>query len=179
MLCLVCLSTGFVARAQLAASQMPAPALRLPELEVKLDAPSPDRQPLRPQMSLAYFPFQSYLSVSSNTTRVFWVEYRLQANTFFTNMNMELAARINLRRLPQISYYTGLGYSANPAARVAGLPLSNGYFLDFGARMSPFERYPAAQLIFELSPYVNRLWNGGNLRVNLGLAYCFERSPKN
>ena len=174
ILAIICLSMGCAASAQLATNPTSAPTARTTELEAK-----PTNQPVQPQISLAYFPFQSYLSLASNTTRIFWVEYRLQANTFFTNMNMELAARINLRRLHRISYYTGLGYSANPAARVAGLPLSNGYFLDFGARMSPFERYPAAQLIFELSPYVNRQWNGGNLRVNLGLAYSFVRTPKN
>lgn len=124
------------------------------------------------QIAISYFPFVSTLSVATNTEKWIWGDYKIATNTFVSNLNMELSPKVNLRRGPIANYYLGPGISFNPANSFSDLPLINGYFLDMGARIKPL-KHKHFQVVFEISPYVNRAFTGGNLRTLLGVAYNF------
>jgi hypothetical protein len=53
------------------------------------------------------------------------------------------------------------------------LPTTNGYFIDFGMRASPFEKFNNLQIVFEISPYFNIEISSGNLRIRIGFAWNF------
>jgi hypothetical protein len=125
------------------------------------------------QVVVGYFPFQSLVSVSSNVDKRVFAELKLETNTFFSNLNTELSPKVNIKRGPQANYYVGAGISINPANAFGSLPLTNGYLMDVGVRLKPIEKYKAFQVVFELSPYLNRTLNGGNLRSRLGVAFSF------
>jgi hypothetical protein len=131
------------------------------------------------QVSVSYFPIQSVLAISSNTERLVWADYKVETNTFFSNLNMELSPKINFRRTPAVNYYSGAGISFNPAYQASDLPIVNGYFLDLGVRIKPIRQYRNLQLVFEVSPYLNKEFNGGSLRTRLGISYNFTRKITN
>ena len=128
------------------------------------------------QVSIGYFPFQSLLSITSSTEKIFWADFKLEANTFASNLNMEISPKINFKRTDCVNYYFGLGWSFNPTNAYSDATITNGYFLDFGARIKPLSNWRNLQLVFELSPYVNGDFTGGNLRARLGLAWNFGKS---
>ncbi|HEY5123305.1 MAG TPA: hypothetical protein VIK14_06165 [Ignavibacteria bacterium] len=127
------------------------------------------------QVAVSYYPFQSILSVSSNTEKLFWVDYKIETNTFILNLNMELSPKFNLKRSERVNYYVGPGISFNFTNATADLPLTNGYFIDTGVRIKPIKKYKNIQLVFEISPYINSEFSGGNLRTRLGISYNFNR----
>lgn len=131
------------------------------------------------QVAISYYPFQSLLSVSTNTEKLFWADYRIETNTFISNLNMELSPMLNIKRTERVNYYLGAGVSFNPAYAVSELPVLGGYFIDTGVRIKPFPKYKGVQILFEISPYVNARLSGGNLRTRLGLAYNFSRKKTN
>ena len=131
------------------------------------------------QIAISYYPFQSQLSVSTNTEKFFWADYRIETNTFISNINMELSPMFNIKRTTFANYYIGPGINFNPAYAKTDLSVMNGYFIDFGVRAKPFQKYTGIQVLFEISPYVNTKFSGGNLRTRLGIAYNFNRSKKN
>lgn len=126
------------------------------------------------QVAVSYFPFQAILSVSSPVDKLVFIDYKLETNTFFSNMNMEFSPKLNLVRREKVNYYTGLGWNFNPMNAYANLPISNGYFVDFGLRAKPFDQLKNLHVVFELSPYVNSNFTGGNLRSRLGVAWSFH-----
>lgn len=130
------------------------------------------------QVAIGYFPFQSLLSVSTNTDKRLFADLKIETNSFFSNINMELSPKINVKRQEKVNYYAGLGISINPANPFADLSVINGYFTDFGMRATPFEKFKNLQIVFEISPYVNREFNGGNLRSRIGVAWNFTRKTK-
>lgn len=123
------------------------------------------------QVSIGYYPFQSLLAVSTASDCLLWAEYKLETNTFMSNLNMELSPRLNIKRTAQAKYYVGAGISFNPINQFADLSVLNGSFIDIGTRIKPLKTQPSLQVIFEISPYVNRTFDGGNLRTRLGLAW--------
>ncbi len=125
------------------------------------------------QIAFTYHPIQSIFSISSNTEKLIFCEYKIETNTFASNMNMELSTKINVKKTDWVNYYVGPGISFNPAYSFVNLSIFNGYLLDVGARIKPIQKYKNIQLVFELSPYINREFNGGNLRTRLGVAYNF------
>ncbi len=127
------------------------------------------------QIAISYFPFQSILSVSTNTDKRFFGDFKIETNNFISNFNMEISPKVNLIRLENINYYTGIGISINPVNSYANLPITNGYFFDFGMRANPFKKLNNLQVVFEISPYINKEINGGNLRTRLGLAWNFTK----
>jgi hypothetical protein len=135
-------------------------------------------QSLRSQVAVSYFPFQSVLAISSNTERLLWADYKLETNTFAGNMDMELSPKLNFNRTEAVNYYTGPGVSFNPAYTFSDLTVLNGYFLDFGVRVKPFSRNRSFQVVFEISPYANKNFNGGSIRTRLGLGWNFNRVKK-
>jgi hypothetical protein len=130
------------------------------------------------QVAISYFPFQSILSVSSNTDKRLFADFKIETNNFVSNLNMEFSPKFNLKSLEKVKYYTGIGISINPVNSFANLPITNGYFIDFGMRAKPFEKLNNLQVVFEISPYVNQEMNGGNLRTRIGIAWNFTRKTK-
>lgn len=125
------------------------------------------------QVSVGYYPFQSLLAVSTASDRLLWAEYKLETNTFMSNLNMELSPRINIKRTAQSKFYIGAGISINPINQFSELSALNGSFIDIGTRIKPLKTQPGFRVIFEISPYVNRTFDSGNLRTRLGLAWEF------
>ncbi len=130
------------------------------------------------QVAVSYFPFQSILSVSTNTDKRLFADFKIETNNFISNFNMEFSSKFNMKRLEKVNYYTGIGISINPVNSYANLPITNGYFIDFGVRAKPFEQFNNLQIVFEISPYVNKEINGGNLRTRIGIAWNFRRKTK-
>lgn len=125
------------------------------------------------QVAIGYYPFQSILSISTNTDKRLFADLKLETNNFISNFNTEISAKVNIKRLERINYYTGIGISVNPVNSYSDLPIINGYFIDFGIRAKPFEKLYNLQVVFEISPYINQDIDGGNLRTRLGLAWNF------
>jgi hypothetical protein len=127
------------------------------------------------QITISYYPFQSVLALSSNTEKLMFGDYRVETNTFATNLNMDLALMFNLKRTETVNWFLGAGFSFNPVYsayyQLVGI---NGYFLPVGVRVKPFEKNRHVQVVFELAPYVSSDFNNGNLRTRLGLAYNFR-----
>lgn len=130
------------------------------------------------QVAISYYPFQSILSVSTNPDKKLFVDFKIETNNFVSNFNMEFSPKINIKRSEKVNYYFGIGISINPVNSFANLPTTNGYFIDFGVRAKPFEKHNNLQIVFEISPYVNREINGGNLRTRIGIAWNFVRKTK-
>lgn len=130
------------------------------------------------QVAISYFPSQSILSVSTNTDKRLFGDFKMETNNFISNFNMEFSPKFNFKRLEKVNYYAGIGISINPISSFANLPITNGYFIDFGMRAKPFEKLNSLQVVFEISPYVNREINGGNLRTRIGIAWNFTRKTK-
>ncbi|NVK75091.1 MAG: hypothetical protein HWE24_16600 [Oceanospirillaceae bacterium] len=125
------------------------------------------------QVAVAYYPFQSEISVSTDTEKVVWGDLRIQANTFFANMNFEPSVMVNLSRQAYVNYYLGAGVNLNFFNPASDLPLINGYALDIGARIKPFTSHPGIQIIFEIAPYANYSFDSGLLNARLGVGYQF------
>lgn len=130
---------------------------------------------LKAQFAIGYFPFQSVVAVNSNTEKLLFADYRMETNTFLSNLNMELGAMFNIKRGSSVNYYTGAGASFNIGNIFQEIPFMNGYAATLGSRIKPLEENKNVQIIFEISPYINREFAGGNIRTRLGVAYNFTR----
>jgi len=129
------------------------------------------------QVAISYFPFQSILTISTNTEKILFIDYKIETNNFISNLNMEFSPKFNLTRKVAINYYIGAGLSFNPANLNADLPITNGYFMDFGLRAKPFIKIRNLQIVFEISPYINKEFKSGNLRTRIGLSWNFTIKP--
>jgi hypothetical protein len=127
------------------------------------------------QVAVTYIPFQSLLGVSTDTENRFWLDYKLETNTFFQNLNMEISPKINIRQSEFSNIYLGSGVSFNPINKASELSVINGYMIDVGIRIKPLVKVKNAQLVFEISPYVNRTFTSGYLRTRLGIAWNFSK----
>jgi hypothetical protein len=123
------------------------------------------------QIAVSYYPFQSILSVSSNADKLLWADFRLEANTFFSNINLELDGMINLKRTEMINYYSGIGINVNPFYTVEGLEFVNGFTFNFGVQIKPLQKHKKFHIIFEVGPYFNKYFDGGTFRTLLGVSY--------
>ena len=85
---------------------------------------------------------------------------------------------INLRRDEGVNYYCGSGINFNLFNQTYDESFLNGYYFTIGSRIKPLKETRNVYLIFELSPYANRNFNGGSLRTNLGISYWFEKLEK-
>ncbi|MFK7907354.1 MAG: hypothetical protein AB8B69_19620 [Chitinophagales bacterium] len=132
-------------------------------------------QPLSAQASLGYYPFQSELSITSNTNKILWGDMRLLTNTFWGNITVEPALMVNIKKSKFVNYYTGVGVNCNFFNGFNDVSVINGYSLNFGARIKPIENAPNLQCIFEIAPYMNQSFDGGLLKTRLGLAYQFKK----
>lgn len=126
------------------------------------------------QVAISYEPFQNLIGISSNMENLFWVDFKFETNSFLSNLNIELSTKYNYIIKENINYYTGIGLVMNPTNGFNDLPLTNGYFVDFGVRIKPLKEDRNAQLFFEISPYINQEFSGGYLRSRLGISYNFN-----
>ncbi|UHG91882.1 hypothetical protein [Spirosoma oryzicola] len=129
------------------------------------------------QASVAYYPFNSVVTVSSNADRAIWLDARFQTNTAFESLSTTLCPMVNIVRREQVNYYAGLGIRANFLNGIDNRDVLEGYSLHFGVRAKvPF--IPNLRAAFELSPYSRKDFKYGIMQTYLGLAYQFSKKPK-
>lgn len=133
---------------------------------------------LQSQICISYFPFQSVLSISTNTNKRLWLDFKTETNTFASNLNMEISPKVNYKINNYSFYYLGMGSGFNPSRIGTESGWINGYFVDWGIRFKPLKKEQRFQLAFELSPYINKTFSGGNLRTKLGIAWNFNPRVK-
>jgi hypothetical protein len=78
---------------------------------------------------------------------------------------------VNIKRTDWINYYSGVGINVNPFYGLESLPFTNGYVLSTGIRVKPIQKHKNFQVVFELSPYFNKYFDGGLVRTLLGVSY--------
>ncbi|GAB3896863.1 hypothetical protein [Spirosoma agri] len=129
------------------------------------------------QASVAYYPFNSIVSVSTNADRGFWLDARFQTNTAFESLSTTLCPMVNVVRRDQVNYYAGLGIRANFLNGLDNRDVLEGYSLHLGVRAKvPF--IPNLRAAFELAPYSRKDFKYGIMQTYLGLAYQFSKKQK-
>lgn len=110
------------------------------------------------------------------------MDARVQTNSLFSSLSIDLLPLVNLRRGEVVQWYLGGGIRVNPLYRIADpkadLIKIDGYSLNFGARVSPLAKNRNIQVVLELSPFAKNDWASGVLRSNFGLAYIFGKKAK-
>ncbi|MGF7215704.1 hypothetical protein GGR92_001844 [Spirosoma lacussanchae] len=129
------------------------------------------------QASVAYYPFNNVVSVSTNADRALWLDARVQTNTVFGSLSTTFCPMVNVSRQPQVNVYTGLGVRFNFLNGLDDRQALEGYSLHVGVRVRvPF--VPNLRAAFELAPYARQDFKTGNLQSMLGLAYQFKKKVK-
>lgn len=126
------------------------------------------------QIAVGYYPFQSIIALSLNPENRIFGDFRVETNTFFSNTNMEILPLVNLKRTDWANYYIGAGINFNPLNSFNDLSITNGFLLATGVRVKPIAKNEDFQILFEISPYVNRTATGGIIRTLLGIAYTIK-----
>ena len=127
------------------------------------------------QVNIAYYPWNNLLGISTNTNKLIWFDLKSEVNTFFGNLNTEQSLQLNIKRTEFVNYYTGIGISTNYIRATHDGKIINGYYVNFGSRIKPINKVPGLQIIAEISPYLNREFQSGILRFNLGIGYQFSK----
>ena len=127
------------------------------------------------QLAIGYYPFQSELSFSTNTENVIWGDLRIASNTFLGNITNEPILMLNVKQTEMVNYYGGIGMNLNFFNAFENSSIINGYNLHVGARVKPVKQFDSLSVVFEISPYMNRNFDGGLLRSRLGVAYQFKK----
>lgn len=126
--------------------------------------------------AISYYPFGNaqQLSIATNPTKVVWMDFRFQMNSFISSLNTEPGLMINLAYTRNANFYVGGGANLGVVgAIVDDRRLINGYFGSFGMRAYPFEKAAKVSVNFELSPYVQYDGAAGQFRAWLGVGYHF------
>ena len=126
--------------------------------------------------AISYYPFDKaqQLSIATNPTKVVWMDFRFQMNSFTTSLNVEPALMVNLAYTRNANFYVGGGANLGVVGAFYDRELVNGYFGSFGTRAYPFEKAPKISINFELGPYVQTDGKAGIFRAWLGLGYHFK-----
>lgn len=127
------------------------------------------------QASVAYYPFNNLVTVSSNPNRTLWVDARLQTNTVFGSLSTTICPMINVVKKTQVNYYTGLGVRFNALNGIDDRDILEGYSVHVGVRVMPLLMMPNLRVAFELAPYSRKDFKTGNLQSFLGLVYQFKK----
>ena len=127
------------------------------------------------QVAVSYYPFNNVVSLSSNTNNLIWGDLRLETNTFYGNITIEPHLMLNFKITEWVNYYAGLGVSLSAFQEDDEIDVLNGYSLDIGVRVKPIEKHRNFQVLFELSPYFNKDFDGGLFKALLGIGYNFEK----
>jgi hypothetical protein len=129
------------------------------------------------QASVAYYPFNSVVSVSTNADRAAWLDARIQTNTVFGSLSTTLCPMVNVVRRQNVNYYTGVGIRFNALNALDNRDILEGYSLHGGVRAQiPF--FPALRVAFELAPYARKDFKVGIMQSYLGLVYQFSKKNK-
>jgi hypothetical protein len=126
--------------------------------------------------SISYYPFGNaqQLSIATNPTKVVWMDFRFQMNSFISSLNTEPALMVNVAYTRNANMYVGGGANMGIVGAIAdNRRLINGYFGSFGVRAYPFEKAPKVSINFELGPYVQYDGAAGQFRAWLGVGYHF------
>lgn len=138
------------------------------------------------QTSITYFPWQSWADVTTKMGGRFALNYKMETNSFFNNMNMEFGVRVMKERIKnnttdeqttlikKLNLCTGIGIAFSPANYFADVNVLNGYYIDLGVRWH-VPKYEFLFINFECSPLVNASFTNGNIRTRLGLGYQFGK----
>lgn len=126
------------------------------------------------QASVAYYPFNDVVSVSTNADRAVWLDARLQTNTIFGSLSTTFCPMVNLARRTQANVYSGLGVRFNFLNGLDNRDVLEGYSLHVGVRVQvPY--VPNLRAAVELAPYSRKDFKTGNLQSFLGLVYQFKK----
>ena len=125
------------------------------------------------QGSISYYPFNSYLAVSTNPDKTLWFETRIVFNTLTNSLVTEIAPMVTISRSQTATYYAGVGINMYPLKAFDNDNVLNAYFLSVGVRAYPFERAQRVGINFELSPLAYKKFDLGNFRAFFGLSYRF------
>ncbi len=128
--------------------------------------------------SVTYYPWQSFLEISSNPENRLWVQTRIQGNSVFSSMNTEFSGHVTISKRENGQFYIGPGVQVNFLNPLNDREILNGYFLNIGTRQYPFASKKAIGLTFEISPYVSSSLDIGTWRYLMGLTYSFNRKRK-
>lgn len=125
------------------------------------------------QASVAYYPFSSLFSVSTNPNKAVWLDGRMQFNTLFGSLSTTVAPMVNVSRKEFVNYYTGLGVRFNALNQLNDADILEGYSLHAGVRVAPIHSLPNLRVAFELSPYARANFKSGVFYAHFGVAYQF------
>ncbi len=125
------------------------------------------------QASVAYYPWNSILAVSSNPNRPLWIDGRVQTGTPLGSFNTAVIPMISFIRKPNYIVYSGLGVNLNPLTSINGERFVKGYSAHVGVRLVPTQFLPKFRIALEVSPYTQSNFKFGNLYSYLGLVYQF------
>lgn len=129
------------------------------------------------QASVAYYPFNSVVTVSTNADRGFWFDARFQTNTAFESLSTTLCPMVNIVRRDNVKYYAGLGIRFNALNGIDNRDVLEGYSLHVGVRAKvPF--VPNLRAAFEIAPYSRKDFKYGIMQTYLGIAYQFSKKQK-
>lgn len=134
------------------------------------------------QASVGYYPWSSLLTVSTNTKKAIWLDTRVQTNSLFSSLSIDVLPMINLKKGEILQWYIGGGLRLNPLRRIADggadLVTIDGYSVNFGVRISPLPQNRRIQLALELNPYVKDDFASGVLKSHFGVVYAFGKNKK-
>ena len=137
---------------------------------------------LQAQASVGYYPWSNLVTVSTGTHRAIWLDTRVQTNSLFSSLSIDLLPMINLKRGEIVQWYIGGGLRLNPLYRIADsradLITIDGYSVNFGARISPLRQNRQIQLALELNPYVKDSFDSGVLKSHFGVVYIFGKKKE-
>ncbi|MCF0071440.1 hypothetical protein LZD49_13240 [Dyadobacter sp. CY261] len=140
------------------------------------------QEKLRAQASVGYYPWSSLLTVSTNAKRAIWLDTRMQTNSLFSSLSIDLLPMINLKRGEIAQWYIGGGLRLNPLYRIADsdadLITIDGYSVNVGVRISPLPMNRRIMLALELNPYVKDKFDSGVLKSHFGIVYAFGKKKK-
>lgn len=125
--------------------------------------------------SVVYYPFNSVLGISTNPSKAIWLDVKFQTNSYFSSLSTDISPEINLKKTPKSITYLGGGLKMNYLNVIENNNILEGYFMNFGVRLMPFEKYKKVQIAFEVSPYAGRKFDIGVFRTNFGIGYNFSR----
>ncbi len=133
----------------------------------------------RAQGSAGYFPWSSLITFSTNPQKSIWLDTRVQTNSLFSSLSVDILPLVNLKRGERAQWYLGGGIRVNPLYRLgdpnANLLTLDGYSLNFGVRASPFAQNRQIQVALELNPFVKDDFASGVLKSHFGVVYVFRK----
>lgn len=125
--------------------------------------------------SVVYYPFNSVLGVSSNPNNLFWADFRIFTNSYFTSVTGEISPQFTVYSTSRADYYTGVGLKLNFYNMFNNYNPVEGYFMNAGVKIRPFDKFKKLHIAFEISPYAVRQMDAGLFRTMLGVGYNFNQ----